>query len=119
MTKILTGGVGKIEVAETLRTLGIDGLDVALSGDMEAAMALRTGQADYYLGTCHTGAGASLGVLPGLLGSGACHTFGRRVPTQDDVAALLSEGTKVFGFGMDQLADTAPVVARAIAAHAR
>ncbi|MCT2590313.1 DUF2620 domain-containing protein [Streptomyces sp. N2-109] len=118
MTKILTGGVAKTEVADTLGAQGLTALQVTVSNDMDAAMQLRSGQADYYLGTCHTGAGASLGVLVGLLGSGACHTFGRSIPTEAQVTALLDQGKKAFGFGMDQLADTAPVIARAIAARA-
>ncbi|WP_030267134.1 DUF2620 domain-containing protein [Streptomyces violens] len=117
MTKILTGGVGKLEVAETVKKLSLDGVDVAVSSDMDAAMKLRAGQADYYLGTCHTGAGASLGVLLGLMGSAACHTFGRSVPTEDEVSALIGDGKKVFGFGMDKIDAVAPVIARVIAAR--
>lgn len=119
MTRILTGGVGKSQVAEVVAELGLDGLEVEVSGDMEAAMRLRTGQADYYLGTCHTGAGASLGVLLGVLGGGVCHTFGRGVPGEAQVAELLQEGKKVFGFAVDQIAEAAPVIARAVAAHTR
>ncbi|OON76391.1 DUF2620 domain-containing protein [Streptomyces tsukubensis] len=118
MTKILTGGVGKIEAAGAVKALGIDAIEVAVSSDMDAAMKLRAGQADYYLGTCHTGAGASLGVLLGLMGSQACHTFGRSVPTEDEIGALLAEGKKVFGFSMDQIDTIAPLMARAIAARA-
>ncbi|WP_431983520.1 DUF2620 domain-containing protein [Streptomyces qinglanensis] len=115
MTKILTGGVGKTEVANAVRALDLDGVEVEVSSDMDAAMKLRSGQADYYLGTCHTGAGASLGVLVGLLGRPACHTFGRTVPTEDEVAALLADGKKVFGFSMDQTETVAPLLARALA----
>ncbi|MFI7386977.1 DUF2620 domain-containing protein [Streptomyces sp. NPDC049813] len=117
MTKILTGGVGKVEVANTVKELGLDGVEVTLSSDMDAAMKLRAGQADYFLGTCHTGAGASLGVLVGLMGQPACHTFGRGVPTADEVDALLADGKKVFGFSMDQIDRIAPLIARAIAAR--
>lgn len=117
MTKILTGGVGKAEVTETVKKLGLDGIEVTVSNDMDAAMKLRGGQADYFLGTCHTGAGASLGVLVGLLGKSACHTFGRSVPTEDEVNALLAEGKKVFGFAIDQIDVIAPLMARAIAAR--
>lgn len=113
---ILTGGVGKTEVAAALRELGLSGIEAVVSNDMDAAMKLRDGRADYYLGTCHTGAGASLGVLVGLLGSGACHTFGRSVPTEEEVTALIGSGKKAFGFGMDRIADATPVIARAIAA---
>ncbi|MEV0265337.1 DUF2620 domain-containing protein [Streptomyces sp. NPDC050617] len=117
MTKILTGGVGKVEVAETVKKLALDGVEITVSSDMDAAMKLRAGQADYFLGTCHTGAGASLGVLVGLMGKDACHTFGRSVPTEDDVNGLLAEGKKVFGFAIDQIDLVAPIVARAIAAR--
>lgn len=117
MTKILTGGVGKTEVTSTIKRLGIEGLEVVASSDMDAAMKLRVAQADYYLGTCHTGAGASLGVLVGLMGSAVCHTFGRSVPTEEQITALLDEGKKVFGFSMDQIDTIAPLMARAIAAR--
>ncbi|MFI1017353.1 DUF2620 domain-containing protein [Streptomyces sp. NPDC020965] len=118
MQKILTGGVGKVETAEAVRALALDGVEVIVSSDMDAAMKLRAGQADYYLGTCHTGAGASLGVLVGLMGQAACHTFGRSVPTEDQVVALLADGKKVFGFSLDQIDAVAPTLARAIAARA-
>lgn len=117
MTKILLGGVGKAHVAEALAELAIDGLEITVSNDMDAAMKLRAGQADYYLGTCHTGAGASLGVLLGVLGSGTCHTFGRGIPTVVEVTELIDGGTKVFGYGMDQISATTPVIAHAIAAR--
>ncbi|MGY1438599.1 DUF2620 domain-containing protein [Streptomyces reniochalinae] len=117
MTKILTGGVGKTEVANAIKELGLDGVDVVVSSDMDAAMKLRAGQADYFFGTCHTGAGASLGVLVGLMGQPACHTFGRTVPTEDEVAALLTEGKKVFGFSMDQISTVVPLLTRAVAAR--
>lgn len=117
MTKILTGGLGKSEVAGIVSDLGLDGVEITPSNDMEGATKLRTGQADYYLGTCHTGAGASLGLLVGLMGKPLCHTFGRSVPTEDQVTALLAEGKKVFGFATDQIDAVAPVIARAIAAH--
>jgi hypothetical protein len=117
VTKILIGGVGKAQVAEALAELSLDGLEITVSNDMEAAMKLRAGQADYYLGTCHTGAGASLGVLLGVLGRAACHTFGRGIPTVQEVTQLLDGGTKVFGFGIDQISATAPAIAHAIAAR--
>ncbi|MFG2713828.1 DUF2620 family protein [Streptomyces goshikiensis] len=118
MAKILTGGVGKAEVATAVTGLGIHGIEIAVSNDMDAAAALSAGRADYFLGTCHTGAGASLGVLVGLLGRADCHTFGRSVPTEADVTALLAEGKRVFGFALDRIDTVAPLMARAIAARA-
>ncbi|MGW0880250.1 DUF2620 domain-containing protein [Streptomyces sp. NPDC002671] len=117
MAKILTGGVGKVEVARTVNELALSGVEVSVSNDMDAAVKLRSGQADYFLGTCHTGAGASLGVLVGLMGQQTCHTFGRSVPTVDEVQDLLVGGKKVFGFAVDQIDLVAPVLIHAIAAR--
>ena len=53
--RILLGGVGKSDVASKIREIGEEGLDVTITNDMDAAMKLRAGQADYFFGTCHTG----------------------------------------------------------------
>ncbi|QDY78384.1 DUF2620 domain-containing protein [Streptomyces qinzhouensis] len=116
--RILTGGIGKTEVADAIGRLGLEGVEITVSSDLDAAMKLPAGQADYYLGTCHTGAGASLGVLVGLLGRPACHTFGRSVPTEDEARSLLDGGKRVFGFALDRLESVVPVIARAIAGRA-
>ncbi|WP_043270829.1 DUF2620 family protein [Streptomyces sp. CT34] len=117
MTKILTGGVGKSEVVRAVTGLGLPGVSIATSNDMDAAVTLRAGHADYFLGTCHTGAGASLGVLVGLLGAAVCHTFGRSVPSAAQIEALLDDGKKVFGFAVDRIDTVTPALARAIAAR--
>lgn len=39
------------------------------------------------------------------------------MPTEEEVAALLADGKKVFGFAIDQIDVLAPVMARAIAAR--
>ncbi|MBV2364536.1 DUF2620 family protein [Streptomonospora nanhaiensis] len=108
--KFIAGGVAKSEVADTLRPLLREGDTVQVGTDMDAAALLRTGAADYYLGTCHTGAGASLGVLVGLLGSDRTHTFGRRVPSAADVQAAVDAGKVAFGFALDQVQDVVPLL---------
>ena len=112
MTKILVGGVGKLDVAKRLE--GIGGFEVVVTNDMDAATRLMTGQADYYMGTCHTGAGGSLGVLVGLLGAARCFTFGRGRAAAADAEAALAEGRVAFGFSIDQIDQVVPVLAGAI-----
>ena len=79
-------------------------VEVEVSTDFEAAEALATGSGAYYLGTCHTGAGAALGVLVPLLGPQRCHAFGRNVPTPDELRTLLASETVAFGFPVDNVA---------------
>lgn len=112
--RIIAGGIGKTEVVTALKPLlGADDT-VTMGSDMDAALKLRTGQVDFYLGTCHTGAGASLGVLVGLLGSTRCHTFGRRVPTAEEMAKALTDGKVAYGFAIDQIVESVPVIWNAL-----
>ncbi|GAB2462352.1 DUF2620 family protein [Xylanimonas ulmi] len=108
--RIIAGGVGKAQVADALRSMLRPHDTITVSSDMDAALKLRTGDADYYLGTCHTGAGASLGVLVGLLGADKCHTFGRAALTAEDIEAQLSAGKVAFGFSVDQIDDAVPAL---------
>ena len=113
-TKILLGGVGKREVASKIKELGSEGLEVGITNDMDAAMKLRAGQADYYFGTCHTGAGGSLGVLVGLLGSEKCMTFRRGLAREEVVTDALDDGKVAFGFSIDQIEQVVPVLVQGI-----
>lgn len=106
--KIITGGVAKQDVAAALKPLLGPDDTVVVGNDMDAAMQLRAGVVDVYMGTCHTGAGASLGVLVGLLGSEKTHTFGRTVPSEAAVRAAVYSGAVAFGFSMDQVDAVVP-----------
>lgn len=112
--RIVTGGVGKSQVADALKPLLRTEDDVLVSSDMDAALKLQTGQADYYLGTCHTGAGASLGVLVGLLGGDKCHTFARQVPSPASADQALAGGAVALGFSLDQVDEAVPVLYAAL-----
>jgi hypothetical protein len=114
MAIVLLGGVGKKDVETALKASAGPDLRVVVSNDMDAAMQLRGGQADYFLGTCHTGAGASLGVLVALLGRTKCHTFGRTVPSLDQMKAALNDGKVAFGFSIDQADKVVPLFVQAL-----
>ena len=112
--RIILGGVGKREVASKIKEIGEEGLEVKATNDMDAATKLRAGQADYYFGTCHTGAGASLGVLVGLLGSDKCMTFRRGLAKPEAVKEALEGGKVAFGFSTDQIDRVVPVLVEGI-----
>lgn len=112
--RILLGGIGKREVASKIKEIGEEGLEVKATNDMDAAMKLRAGQADYYFGTCHTGAGASLGVLVGLLGNDKCMTFRRGLAKPEAVKEALDEGKVAFGFSTDQIDKVVPVLVEGV-----
>jgi hypothetical protein len=97
----LVGGIGKAETSRLLVSGLGAGAEVEVSSDFEAASVVATQTDAYYLGSCHTGAGAALGVLVPLLGADRCHAFGRSVPTPEQLNGLLEEGKVAFGFPVD------------------
>jgi hypothetical protein len=113
-TRILLGGVGKSDVASKIREIGDEGLEAKITNDMDAAMKLREGQAEYFFGTCHTGAGGSLGVLVGLLGNDKCMTFRRGLAREEIIRDALDEGKVAFGFSVDQIDQVVPALVRGI-----
>lgn len=60
--KIVVGGqIDKQKVYDTIKGVVGDRASVEIKDDIAAAMAVKTGQADYYFGACKTGGGGALG----------------------------------------------------------
>jgi hypothetical protein len=118
MPTIYLGGVGKSDVKRQLEQRHDPKLKIMVSNDLEAGPILRRTSDTYYIGTCHTGAGGSLGAMLAFLGRQKCHTFGRqaRIAT-GDVQKLLQAGVRAFGLSVDQINAVVPVLVDTILAH--
>ncbi len=58
MKKIVVGGqIDKPEVKELVEKFGDNQYEIDIKSDLEAAMVVKNGQADYYVGACNTGGG--------------------------------------------------------------
>ena len=67
--KIVVGGqIDKQKVYDTIKGVVGDRASVEIKDDIAAAMAVKTGQADYYFGACKTGGGGALAMAIALLG---------------------------------------------------
>ena len=63
MVKIVVGGqLAKEELAAKIRAVGGDKVQVTVKDDLQGAMDIMAGAADYYFGACQTGGGGSLGM---------------------------------------------------------
>lgn len=118
MLTLYIGGVGKADVKRILEQRHDPKLKIVVSNDLEAGPILKRTADTYYIGTCHTGAGGSLGAMFAFLGRQKCHTFGRqaRINTAD-VQKLLDAGVRVFGLSVDQINTVVPVLVDTIEAH--
>nr|BBH93214.1 hypothetical protein KTA_14130 [Thermogemmatispora argillosa] len=115
MATIYIGGVGKADLKRLLEQRRDPTLKVVVSNDLEAGQLLKRSSDAYYIGTCHTGAGGSLGALMAFLGRQRCHTFGRQARVSvEEVQKLLAAGIRAFGVSVDQINTIVPILIEAI-----
>lgn len=114
--KIVIGGqMGKSEIKEELENL-TSGKDVEFSimSDLDAAMAVKNNQADFYIGACETGAGGALAMATALLGSDKTVTVASpgKLLTEDEIQTAIENGRKAFGFTINTKSTILPILAK-------
>ena len=77
---------------------------------------LKNGQADYYFGSCQTGAGGALGMAIAMNGMDKCITVAMvgKVLDDDEILKSIENGKKAFGFVPEAAASVIPVIMRGI-----
>ena len=117
MISIAVGGqLEKQTIARMVETLGGEKVSVAIMSDLDGVLAVQTGQAHYYLGACHTGAGGALGLALGLLGPAQCVSLCTPGGSMDEreIDAQVSAGKRAFGMVADLLERQLPPLVAAI-----
>lgn len=105
--KIAIGGqMNKKEIKAYIDSHSKDG-EVAgeIFTDTEAAMKVKSGEFDYYVGACQSGAGGALAMAYGVLGRDKCATIGMCgiAPKEEKVIDAVRRGCKAFGFTNEQV----------------
>ncbi|WP_054949243.1 DUF2620 domain-containing protein [Numidum massiliense] len=116
MKVVIGGQVDKKEVAALVEAHGPEGVETTIKSDIEAAMAIKTGAADYYFGACHTGGGGALAMAIAILGRDQCETVSMpgRKPDETKVREAVQAGKKAFGFTADHKETAVPLILQAI-----
>ncbi|WP_077328551.1 DUF2620 domain-containing protein [Virgibacillus siamensis] len=117
--KIVIGGqVEKKEMQALIN--GLDpSIETAIKADVDAAMVIKTGKADYYFGACHTGGGGALAMAIALIGKDQCETVSMpgRKPVEEKIVQAVKDGKKAFGFTGDHMEKAVPMILHAIKHH--
>lgn len=111
--KIVVGGaVEKQAVADLIKEIGGDKVEVVVMSDVQAAMAIKTKTADYYFGACHTGGGGALSMAIALLTKSLCATVSMpgRPPKEEEVKKEVADGKVAFGFTADHISTAVPMI---------
>ena len=99
MRVVVGGQMDKQSISQLIKNIDPT-VDVTVKSNIEATMAIQTGMADYYVGSCSTGAGGALGIAFGLLGQDKCASVSTpgHVMTQEEINDLVKSGKVAFGF---------------------
>jgi hypothetical protein len=106
MFKIAIGGMlNKNEIMECLDKYGEGQFSAEILTDMDAAMKVKSGDCDYYLGACQSGAGGALAMAYALVGRDKCVVIANALtqPSVEHITLMLTEGKKAFGFTNDRV----------------
>jgi hypothetical protein len=116
MKFVVGGQMDKKAIANMLGKMTGGKADVTIMSDIEATMAVKSGQADYYFGSCATGAGGALGIALGLLGKDKCVTVTMpgKVMDQEEISAAVQAGKVAFGFVNYDAERILPLILKAI-----
>ena len=114
--KIVVGGqMEKKEIEQMIKDFD-PSIETTIKSDVDAAMALKTGQVDYYLGACHTGGGGALAMAIAIVGRNQCETVSMpgKLPKEEKVIEAVNDGKKAFGFTGDHANQAVPMILQAI-----
>lgn len=102
MRIVIGGQVDKKRVFDLVKKCGGSKAQVIMLDDIAAAMEVKSGRADYYLGACFTG-GGGLAMAIALLGNDRCVTVSTpgKPPNPGEIRRHVAAGKKAFGFTAD------------------
>lgn len=101
MIRIVVGGqIDKKRIKDIIVNFAGDKATVDVLGDLEAAMAISTGQYDYYIGACNTGGGGALAMAIAILGMEQCATLSMpgKILSNEKIKEEVESGKIAFGF---------------------
>ena len=119
MVKIVVGGqLAKEAIATQAKQCGGEQVQITVKDDLQGAMDIASGAADFYLGACQTGGGGSLGMAIAMCGYGRCVTVASpgKLMSEKDMIAAVQSGKKCFGMVVEAIPNVVPVLIDAMIA---
>lgn len=118
MLRIVVGGqIMKSEIFDFIeKYYGKGNVELAVKNDLDAVMAMKAGQFDYYIGACNTGGGGALAMAIALLGPSKCQTISMpgKIFSDEDIKKAVDSGKIAFGFTAQHMENVLPVWLKAI-----
>lgn len=112
MKKIGVAGLQREQIKKTIEATAPGCFEVFIHNDMEAAMKVKSGQLDYYIGACNTGAGAALSIAIAVIGYNKSCTIAKPgIKAKDEhIAKMIAEGKVAFGLSVEHVEHAIPML---------
>jgi len=116
MKKIGIAGLQREQIKEQINITSPGKFDCHILNDMEAAMKVKSGELDYYIGCCNTGAGAALSMAIAIIGYPQSCTIAKPAirAKQDEVQQFVEEGRVAFGLSVEHVEHAVPMLIAAL-----
>jgi hypothetical protein len=108
MITIAVTGIGSEQIAHLAEQAAAGQVQTTRGSDFDAALAVKSGTADFYIGACQTGAGGALGA------NKVARLTGPNATDPPALAALLAGGTRAFGLAHTHIDVVVPALVQSM-----
>ncbi|GAD90034.1 hypothetical protein VHA01S_031_00460 [Vibrio halioticoli NBRC 102217] len=117
MKTIAIAGLQREQIKEQIETAAPGVFTCFILSDIDAAMKVKSGEIDYYIGACNTGAGAALSMAIAIIGYNESCTIAKPAfqAKEEEIQRFISEGKKAFGLSIEHVEHAVPMLAKQLA----
>ncbi|MCK6261921.1 MULTISPECIES: DUF2620 domain-containing protein [Vibrio] len=117
MKKIAIAGLQREQIRDQIEASAPDTFECHILTDMDAAMKVKAGDMDYFVGCCNTGAGGALAMAIAIIGFNQSCTIAKPAikAKEDEVAQFIEKGYVAFGLSVEHIEHAVPMLTRLLA----
>ncbi|EDL53641.1 putative protein yhfU [Vibrio mediterranei AK1] len=117
MKTIAIAGLQREQIKAQIEEAAPGKFECHILNDMDAAMKVKAGELDYYVGACNTGAGAALSMAIAIIGFNESCTIAKPAiqAKKEQIAQFITEGKKAFGLSIEHVDHAVPMLATLLA----
>lgn len=119
MKKIGIVGLQREQIKAQIEQAAPGEFECYILNDMDAAMKVKAGVLDYYIGCCNTGAGAALSIAIAIIGFPKSCTIAKPSikAKSEEVEKFIQEGKVAFGLSVEHVEHAIPLLITKLAAN--
>ena len=112
MKKIAIAGLQREQIKEQIEAILPDAFECHILTDMDAAMKIKSGEMDYFIGCCNTGAGGALAMAIAIIGFNRCCTIAKPSiqAKEREVQKFIEDGYVAFGLSIEHIEHAVPLL---------